>query len=332
VNVMNHQQAAQEAAQEAERLATNRKELVERIGRALPEDGIAQPLPGVNLCRFSSPLGPHYVGVTPCVCVIAQGSKQVLLGNKLYRYDPLHYLLTTIGLPSVPQVIEASKEQPHLSLSLYLAPTLVNSVLLEIGHAQPPEPADVRAIAVSPVDGHLLEACVRLMRLLETPADAPILQPLIMREMVYRLLKGEQGARLSQLAIPGSYTTSIARAVERLRQNFNQPLRIEELSRETGHERLRVTQALQGRHGDESLAIPETVAAAGSPPSVAGRKPGCSQYGLASGLPGRLAFQSGVQKSLRRHPHTRCATPAGRDAVFSFPMSKMGTVLQADER
>jgi AraC-like DNA-binding protein len=234
VNVINHQQAAQEAAQEAERLAANRKELVERIGRALPEDGIAQPLPGVNLCRFSSPLGPNYVGITPCVCVIAQGSKQVLLGKNLYRYDSLHYLLTTIGLPSVPQVLEASKERPHLSLSLYLAPTLVNSVLLEIGPAQPPEPADVSAIAVSAVDGYLLEACVRLMRLPETPADAPILQPLIMREMVYRLLKGEQGARLSQLAIPGSYTASIARAVERLRQDFNQPLRIEELARELG--------------------------------------------------------------------------------------------------
>src|SRR5262249_52542320 len=155
VNVMNHQQTAREA----ERLAANREELVERIGRAMPADGIAQPLPGLHLHRFSSPLEPTYVGSTPCVSVIAQGSKQVLLGKSLYRYDPLHYLLATIGLPTVIQVLEASKERPYLSLSLYLAPTLVNSVLLEVGHAQPPEPADVRAIAVSSLDGHLLEAC-----------------------------------------------------------------------------------------------------------------------------------------------------------------------------
>jgi AraC-like DNA-binding protein len=168
------------------------------------------------------------------VCVIAQGCKQVLLGKSFYRYDPLHYLLATIGLPSVRQVLEASKERPYLSMSLDLAPTLVNSVLLEVGHTQPPEPADVRAIAVSALDGHLLEVCVRLMRLLETPADAPILQPLIMREMVYRLLMAEQGARLSHLAIPGGVAPSIARAVERLRQDINQPLRIEELARELG--------------------------------------------------------------------------------------------------
>jgi AraC-like DNA-binding protein len=230
VNVMNHQQAAREA----ERLAANREELVERIGRAMPEDGIAQPLPGLHLYRFSLPSEPTYVVIKPCVCVIAQGSKQVLLGKSLYRYDPLHYLLATISLPSARQVLEASKARPYLSLSLDLAPALVNSVLLEVSHTQPREHAEVRAMAVSPVDGHLLEACVRLVRLLDTPADAPILLPLITLEIIYRLLIGEQGARLSHLVIPGGVAPSIARAVERLRHDFDQPLRIEELAHELG--------------------------------------------------------------------------------------------------
>jgi AraC-like DNA-binding protein len=91
-----------------------------------------------------------------------------------------------------------------------------------------------RAIDVSPVDGHLLDAVVRLTRLLSSPDEALVLLPLITREIIYRLLRGEQGARLRHLAILGGYTPHIARVVARLRQDFDQPLRIESLARELG--------------------------------------------------------------------------------------------------
>src|SRR5207253_8736607 len=90
------------------------------------------------------------------------------------------------------------------------------------------------AIAVSPLDMHLLDAVVRLTRLLDAPAEAPVLMPLITREILYRLLVGEQGGRLRHLAILGGYTPHIARAIERLRQDFDQPLRIEQMARELG--------------------------------------------------------------------------------------------------
>src|SRR5207253_7133724 len=90
------------------------------------------------------------------------------------------------------------------------------------------------AIAVSPLDMHLLDAVVRLTRLLDAPAEAPVLMPLITREILYRLLRGEQGGRLRHLAILGGYSPSIARAIERLRHDFDQPLRIEQLARELG--------------------------------------------------------------------------------------------------
>src|SRR5205823_4499527 len=144
------------------------------------------------------------------------------------------YLLVTVDLPYVGQVLEASQEQPFLSLRLDLAPTLVSSVMVEVGHASLQYSADVRAIAVSPVDGHLLDAVVRLMRLLDSPAEARALLPLITREMIYRLLVGEQGGRLRYLAILGGYTPSIARAIERLRRDFDQPLRIEQMARDLG--------------------------------------------------------------------------------------------------
>ncbi len=233
MNVMIHQQAEREA----QLLQANREELVERIARAMREDGTAQPLQGLHLARSSLPLERVHSVMEPSVCVIAQGSKEVLLGESRYRYDPSHYLLATVELPRVSQVLDASKERPYLSLRLELAPTLVGSVMAEAGHASrssPRDHTDVRAIDVSPLDGHLLDAFVRLTRLLDAPAEALVLLPLITREIIYRLLMGEQGARLRHLAILGGYTPDIARAVGRLRQDFDQPLRIEHLARELG--------------------------------------------------------------------------------------------------
>src|SRR5205807_4141244 len=134
----------------------------------------------------------------------------------------------------VSQVLEASKERPYLSLRLELAPTLVGEVMAEAGYASPPGHADVRAIAVSPLDGNLLDAIVRLTRLLDAPTEAPVLMPLITREIIYRLLIGKQGTRLRHLAILGGYTSHITRAVERLRRDFDQPLRIEQMAHELG--------------------------------------------------------------------------------------------------
>ena len=224
----------QQTERETLRLQANREELVERIGRAMREDGTAQPLQGLHLARCSLPLKPLHSVLEPSLCVIAQGSKEVLLGESRYRYDPSQYLLATVELPRVSQVLEASKERPYLSLRLELAPTLVSSVMVEAGHTSPPGPADVRAIDVSPLDVHLLDAVVRLVRLMDVPAEAPVLMPLITREIIYRLLRGKQGTRLRHIAILGGYTPHIARAVERLRQDFDQPLRIENLARELG--------------------------------------------------------------------------------------------------
>jgi hypothetical protein len=140
---------------------------------------------------------------------LPRGCKEVLLGESRYRYDPLHYLLATVGLPNVSQVLEASRERPYLNLRVDLSPTLVGSVMLEAGYssyASPPGQAEVSAIAVNPLDGQLLDAVVRLVRLLDAPAEAPVLLPLITREILYRLLVGSQGARLRHLAILGGYT------------------------------------------------------------------------------------------------------------------------------
>jgi len=208
--------------------------LAERIGRAIPEDGTREPLAGLHLFRSSTPSELLHGVSKPSFCVIAQGSKQVVLGDSVFRYDPAHYLLATVELPVVGQILEASPERPYLSLRLDLDPALVGSVMVEAGHLASRNPGDVRALDVSPLDPNLLDAVVRLMRLLDSPAEVRIVRPLITREIVYRLLMGEQGNRLRQMALLGGHTDLIAEAVERLRRNFDQPLRIDTLAREVG--------------------------------------------------------------------------------------------------
>jgi AraC-like DNA-binding protein len=211
-----------------------REELAERIARAIPEDGRAEPLTGIYLNRSSSPTPPLHGVSRPSFCVIAQGSKEVLLGDSRYRYDAARYLLATIELPIVGQVIEASAERPYLSLRLDLDPALVGSVMVEAGHLSLRNGGDARAMDVSPLDAELLDATVRLVRLLDQPGEVRVLRPLITREIVYRLLRGEQATRLRRLALMVGPADGITAAIERLRREFQQPLRIESLAREVG--------------------------------------------------------------------------------------------------
>ncbi len=224
----------QQTEREAHRAQASRDELVERIARTVRKDGRAEPLKGLHLHRESLTKELVHSVSVPAFCVIAQGSKRVFLGDECYHYDPMHYLLVTSQLPIVTCVLEASQERPYLSLAVRLDPTLVGSVMVEAGHISLHSHANVRAINVSPLDAGLLDAVVRLVRLLDTPAEATFLLPLIRREIVYRLLIGEQSDRLRYTALQGDHTHRIARAIEWLRNEFDQPLRIDDIAQELG--------------------------------------------------------------------------------------------------
>ncbi len=189
---------------------------------------------GFFLARSSKPTQSVQSVYEPAFCFVAQGSKHVLLGEKLYRYDPGHYLIFTVDLPVVFQVEEASEEQPYLGLRLNLDPSLVASVLMESGVEAKKADASAKAIDVSPINAGMLDAVVRLVRLLDTPDQLKFLAPLIIREIIYRLLEAGQGARLSHLLASGGDTGRISRAIGRLRENFNRPLRMDEIARELG--------------------------------------------------------------------------------------------------
>ena len=220
---------------EAQGAQTGVDELAWRIARAVPEEGTVETSEGLRLSRVSSPTELGHTVSFPALCVIAQGSKETLLGDDRYRYDPAHYLITTAALPITTRITEATEERPYLGLVLRLDPALVGSVMVEAGHPEPRGPVAVRAFDVSPVDAALLDAVLRLVRLLDSPAEeARFLRPLLTREIVFRLLKGEQGGRLRHVAVLGGHGHRIARALERLRKDFDRPLRIEDIARELG--------------------------------------------------------------------------------------------------
>jgi AraC-like DNA-binding protein len=226
--------STQQAEREALKAQADREELVERIAHATGQNGRLAPLKNLRFFRLSSPAESVHGKTGAAFCVIAQGSKDVFLGGNRYRYDPNNYLLTTIELPIVSQVIEASPQRPYLSLRLELDPALVRSVMVEAGHSLPRSPAAVSAVDVSPLDANLLDAVVRLVRLLDSPAEARFLGSAITREIVYRLLMGEQGDRLRHIAAMGDFTSPIAKAIERLREDFDQPIRIDDVAQEVG--------------------------------------------------------------------------------------------------
>jgi len=223
-----------EVARQSQRIQANREELVERIMQGISADGSVEPLKGIRLHRSSVPTEPIPRVWEPALGVIAQGSKEFYLDKARYRYGPGQYCLGTVELPVVSHVLEASPERPYLSFSLTLDPDLVGPVMLETGYTAPRNQADAQAIGVNNVDADLLNAVVRLLRLLDSPEEASFLAPMIKREIVYRLLLGNQGDRLCHIAILSGYTSPIATAIEQLRTGFDQSFRVDDMAQELG--------------------------------------------------------------------------------------------------
>src|SRR5437899_2982394 len=224
-----------EAKRDEQWVQSNREELLERMSRALPGDGAIEALAGLFLARLTKPMESPLALYQPAFCFVAQGGKQVLVGEEVLRYDPGHYLLFTVDLPVIFRVEEASDEKPYFGLRLNLDPAFVASVMMEAGAETRKGDASVKAIGVNPVDSDLLDAVVRLVRLVDKPGEQRILAPLIKREIVYRLLVGGEGARLGHLlASSRGDTRRISQAIGRLRERYNEPIKIEEIARQLG--------------------------------------------------------------------------------------------------
>ena len=222
-----------ETRRDAQRVTANREELTERINRTVSEDGAKEVFPGFFLARSSRPLQSLNTVYQPAFCFIAQGRKRALLAEEVFRYDPGHYLLFTVDLPLIFQIEKATPDEPYLGLRLDLDPSLVASVLVEADIKIKKGDASTKAMDVHSIDANLLDAVVRLVRLADEPESSTVLAPLIVKEIIYRLLAGGQGARLAHLLQSGD-TQRISRAIGHLREHFNEPLKIDDFARQLG--------------------------------------------------------------------------------------------------
>lgn len=215
-----------------DRLIRDREELAGRIERYTGEDG-RHPSAYERLVFFraSAPEPRLCVTYEPGLILVAQGAKQLMLGEDVYRYDETNYLITSFNLPAYCQVTEASPAQPYLCARLDFDMPRLGEMLTSTALAASNERGG-RGLSTGPIDNELLEAVLRLVRLLEAPADLAVLGPLIEREIMYRLLTGPQGPMLRQLATSGSRSHQIARAIDWLKLNYARPLRIDDLARE----------------------------------------------------------------------------------------------------
>lgn len=193
-------------------------------------DQLVTAISGLSLYRRDEPTQPASYMYEPSICLTAQGAKRVALGDDVYVYDTHHFLITSVDLPAVWQVLKASREKPYLGLVLKLDRREMSQLMADNNLPPPRAQRSRRGMATGEVTLPLLTAFQRLIDLLAEPKDIPILAPIIQREIVYRLLVGDQGTRLRQMASAGSQSQQIARAIDWLKSHFTQPLRIEDLA------------------------------------------------------------------------------------------------------
>lgn len=194
--------------------------------------GIFQtPIPGVCITVSSAPTLPITGMFDPRFCLVLQGAKEVLIGDRRMRYDPNNYFIASLEVPVTGCVIEASVSKPYVGVSMVLKPETLATLIADMPARSE---SSVTSFAVSPVTTQLLDPWVRLMSLLDKPADIAVLAPMLEREILYRLLQGPQGAALWQIAIGDSRLGQVRRAIGWIRENFDQPMRVESLAEIAG--------------------------------------------------------------------------------------------------
>jgi len=220
-------------------------------------------IPGLSLFRRTEPTEPITGMYQPSICLVAQGAKRVQLGEDTYVYDARHYLITSVHLPTVVQIIEASPEKPYLGLRLTFNLGEIAQLMADSQLPPPRTQQSSRGMATGEVTLPLLTAFQRLVDLIAEQQDIPILAPIIQREIIYRLLVGDQGERLRQIASAGSQSHQIARAIDWLKGNFTQPLRIDDLathvnmSTSTFHHHFRTLTAMSPLQYQKTLRLNE---------------------------------------------------------------------------
>ena len=209
------------------------RRLASLLAAHTPHDGgFPLRLPGTHAIRFSRPTtAPTRATLRPMLCIVAQGAKVVMLGREVFEYDTKRMLVFSIDLPVAGQVLRASPSEPYLCLRLDLDPYRIAQLALRCFPNGLPRTENMRGLYVASVTDEIVDAAARLLELMSQPADAELLGPLVIDEILIRLLRSPVGSRVAQIGYVDSGVQRIARAVSEIRSNFSQPIKVETLAR-----------------------------------------------------------------------------------------------------
>jgi AraC-like DNA-binding protein len=239
--------------------------LARLIAAYAPHDGSFElRIPGLYASRFSriNRECAHALRL-PSLCIIAQGAKTVIVGREVYEYDASRMIVFSVALPLAAQITQASHSEPYLALKLDLDPQKIAELVLRVYlHGLPPV-QERSAVYITPADVNIVSAATRLMECLAQPGDAELLAPLVIEEILIRLLRGPMGVRVAQMGLAESSVQRVAKAISWLRANFSQPMKVEELaglvnmSVSSSHEHFKSVTSMSPLHYQKVLRLQE---------------------------------------------------------------------------
>ena len=216
------------------RVSDNQRRLARLLGEVAVHEGINPTfVDGVEVIRRSAPAARAPVVYQPKILIVGQGSKRAYLAGEVYRYDAYNYLVLPVPMPAECET-EASPEEPMLLIAVDVEPAMLGEMLLELDDVPPTAGSTPRGIASTPMTEELGGSVCRLLECLKSPLDSRILGRQMVREIVYRVLRGEQGGSLRALAGRDDHFARIARVLRHVHADYAEPLSVEELARKAG--------------------------------------------------------------------------------------------------
>jgi AraC-like DNA-binding protein len=211
------------------------QELAELVARHTDGKGNgihATAIPQLEFMRESTAPTALRAVYEPTLCIIVQGQKETLLGQETYHYGAAQYIVVTVDLPLSGNIVEARADKPYLCFKLNLDATCLWEIIDQIGRTPDKTESAVRGLFVSNVNAGLVECATRLTRLLDAPQDIPFLSPMMIRELYYRLLMGDQNEAVWQIATSGSHMQRIAAVINQIKAEFTKPLSMDDLAKQ----------------------------------------------------------------------------------------------------
>ena len=208
-----------------------RAELIAIIDAHSDQEGVNETaVPGLTLFKSTTTDMRMPTLYNPSICLVVQGSKQTMLQKDVYRFGPAEYVMTSVNLPVIGQVVEASMDRPYLCIKIDIDVQQLSELLLHIDNPQPTNTEVERGLFIASADATVSESVLRFARLLDTPKDIPVLAPMMIREIYYRLLCSDCGGRITRIALKDSHMQRIANAILKIKADFHKKITVEELS------------------------------------------------------------------------------------------------------